>query len=85
MGFDAAYHSGTTGSARYLPAFSTLAILIACLGLFGLVADIDGIGRLQSDDASGNVRYCKYVINEFYKTGIHLYITVASPIAWWNT
>ncbi|MCR8561581.1 ABC transporter permease [Mucilaginibacter sp. BJC16-A38] len=83
--FDATYRSEQRIGTLFI-AFSTLAILIACLGLFGLAAYAAeqrnkeiGIRKVLGASVSGIVSMLSM---NFIKL-VFISILIASPIAWW--
>jgi len=83
--FDAIYRSEQRTGGIFI-AFTTLAIIIACLGLFGLVAYATeqrtkeiGIRKVLGASVSGIVGMLS---RDFIKL-VCIAIIVASPFAWW--
>jgi putative ABC transport system permease protein len=83
--FDATYHTEQRVGTLFL-SFSTLAIVIACLGLFGLAAHAAeqrtkeiGIRKVLGASVSGIVRMLSM---DFIKL-VFISILIASPLAWW--
>ncbi len=83
--FDATYRSEQRIGTLFI-AFSTLAILIACLGLFGLAAYAAeqrnkeiGIRKVLGASVSGIVSMLSM---NFIKL-VFISILIASPVAWW--
>jgi putative ABC transport system permease protein len=84
--FDATYHSEQRLGTLFI-SFSTLAILIACLGLFGLAAYAAeqrtkeiGIRKVLGASVSGIVGMLSV---DFVKL-VMIAILLASPLAWWG-
>jgi putative ABC transport system permease protein len=83
--FDATYHTEQRVGTLFI-SFSTLAILIACLGLFGLAAYAAeqrtkeiGIRKVLGASISGIVGMLSM---DFIKL-VLISILIASPLAWW--